>query len=82
MGRTGLSVAGIGAMYYNQAGLAGIKNWAADVSYERRFNLEDLTSIQISGAKNLDLGLLDLCFHSLEVSCITNNNIVWLMADN
>ncbi|MBK8546685.1 MAG: hypothetical protein IPL63_04655 [Saprospiraceae bacterium] len=62
MGRTGLSVAGIGAMYYNQAGLAGIKNWAADVSYERRFNLEDLTSIQISGAKKFGFGTFGLMF--------------------
>jgi hypothetical protein len=62
MGRTGLSVTGIGAVYYNQAGLAGIKNWAVDVSYERRFNLEDLSMVQIAGAKKFGFGTIACMF--------------------
>jgi hypothetical protein len=62
LGRAGLSVEGIGAMYYNQAGISSVKNWAVDVSFERRFNLADLTAIQVSGVKKVGKGAFGLLF--------------------
>lgn len=62
LGRAGLSVEGVGAVYNNQAGLSGIKKWSADVSVEQRFNLQDLTNIQVSLVKKTGLGTLGALF--------------------
>lgn len=62
LGRAGLSVEDVGAVYYNQAGLSGIKNWVADVSVEQRFNLQDLTNIQVSFVKKTGLGTIGALF--------------------
>jgi len=54
--RAGATIDGIQSIYHNQAGLADIKNFAADMSYERRFNLEDLNFISLAVAKKIKLG--------------------------
>ncbi|MFZ1702753.1 MAG: hypothetical protein WAT79_00325 [Saprospiraceae bacterium] len=62
LGRAGMSVEGISAIYNNPAGLSSINKWMVDVSYERRFNLEDLSSIQVSAAKNFNFGTIGFVF--------------------
>ncbi len=54
--RAGTTIDGIQSIYFNQAGLADINNFAADMSYERRFNLEDLNFISLALAKKIKLG--------------------------
>ena len=62
LGRSGLSIEDAGAIYNNQAGLSGIKHWVADVSIEQRFNLQDLTSLQVSFANRFGFGTLGVLF--------------------
>lgn len=54
--RAGVNLSGIEAIYLNQAGLSEVKNFAFDVSAEKRFNLEELTNISIAGAKTFAFG--------------------------
>lgn len=62
LGRAGLTIGGISAMYNNQAGLSELEDWSADISYERRYNLEDLSGIQLSAAKKFGFGTLGVVF--------------------
>lgn len=62
LGRAGLSIEDIGAAYYNQAGLGSIKNWAADVSVDQRFNLQDLTNLQVAAVKRFGFGTVGVLF--------------------
>lgn len=57
-GRAGVNIAGIEGIYLNQAGLAAIKDFAVDISAEKRFNLQDLTNVSIAAAKTLKLGTI------------------------
>lgn len=59
-GRAGVNISGIESIYFNQAGLADIDHFAIDVSFERRFNLEELTQISIAVAKSYDFGTFGL----------------------
>lgn len=59
-GRAGVTRDGLAALYYNQAGLSALNDWAVDVSIERKFNLNDLNSIQIGAAKKFGFGSLGL----------------------
>jgi len=62
LGRAGLALEGIESIYNNQAGLSEIKNIAFDVSVERRFNLEELSTICVAGAKKFNFGTFGLMF--------------------
>ncbi|MBK9735685.1 MAG: hypothetical protein IPO92_12250 [Saprospiraceae bacterium] len=57
-GRAGITLEGIESIYLNQAGLTGVKNMAFDLSAERRFNLQDLSTICFSGAKSFKFGTI------------------------
>lgn len=59
-GRAGTNIEGIESIYLNQAGLVGVKNFAFDVSAERRFNLDELTNISFAGAKTFKFGTVGL----------------------
>jgi hypothetical protein len=56
--KAGTNLDGIGSIYSNQAGLSSIKNFAFDISAERRFNLEELSNISIAGAKSFKFGTI------------------------
>jgi len=58
--RAGVNLDGIESIYLNQAGLSDVKNFAFDVSAERRFNLEELTNISIAGAKTFTFGTVGI----------------------
>lgn len=59
-GRAGVNISGIEAIYLNQAGLTDVKNFAMDISAEKRFNLSELTNISIAGAKTFKFGTVGL----------------------
>lgn len=59
-GRAGVNIAGIEAIYMNQAGLTDVKSFAVDISAEKRYNLSDLTNISIAGAKTFKFGTVGL----------------------
>lgn len=54
--RAGVATDGSSSIYLNQAGITSVKNWSADVSVERRFNLQELTQLSFSVVKNLKIG--------------------------
>ena len=58
--RAGVNLTGVEAIYMNQAGLSDVKNYAFDVSAERRFNLEEFTNISIAGARTFKFGTIGL----------------------
>ncbi|MFZ1526948.1 MAG: hypothetical protein WAT22_19140 [Saprospiraceae bacterium] len=60
LSRAGVNLGGIKSIYLNQAGLTDIKDLGADISFERRFNLEELTNISIAGAKSFKFGTFGL----------------------
>jgi len=48
---------GISSIYTNPAGLPSIDNFAFDVGYNRRYSLEDLSTVSIAGAKKVGAGV-------------------------
>lgn len=56
LSRAGINLGGIKSIYLNQAGLTDINNLGADISIERRFNLEELTNVSIAAAKKFNFG--------------------------
>ena len=60
IGRAGVTRDGLASLYYNQAGLYALKDWSVDLSVERKFNLQDLNSIQIGAAKKFGFGSLGI----------------------
>ena len=59
-GRAGVNIGGIESIYLNQAGLTGVKNFAFDISAERRFNLDELSNISFAGAKTFKFGTVGM----------------------
>jgi hypothetical protein len=66
--RAGVNITGIESMYLNQAGLTSIKKVAFDISTERRFNIEELTTISIAGAKTYKFGTVGFLMSSFGFS--------------
>ncbi len=48
---------GISSIYTNPAGLATINNFAFDVGYNRRYNLDELSTVSLGGAKKVGAGV-------------------------
>jgi len=53
----GTTFEGISSMYTNPAGLASIENFALDVSYSNRYNLDELATASLAGAKKIGSGV-------------------------
>lgn len=51
---------GISSIYTNPAGLTTINNFALDVGYNRRYNLEELSTVSLGGAKKVGSGVFGL----------------------
>jgi len=66
--RAGVNLAGIESIYLNQAGLVGVKNFAIDLSVEKRFNLADLSNGSIALAKSFKFGTMGLMFSSFGIT--------------
>jgi hypothetical protein len=60
LSRAGVNLGGIKSIYLNQAGLTDITDIGADMSFERRFNLEEFTNISFAGAKSFKWGTFGL----------------------
>lgn len=60
MADCGTMFQGISSIYSNPAGLATIEDLAVDVGYNRRYNLEDLSTISLGGAKKVGAGVFGL----------------------
>lgn len=48
---------GISSIYTNPAGLVSIDNYAFDVGYNRRYNLDELSTVSLGGAKKIGSGV-------------------------
>ncbi len=51
---------GISSIYTNPAGLTSINNFALDVGYNRRYNLEDLSTVSLGAAKKMGSGIFGM----------------------
>lgn len=58
--QAGVTFENISAMYTNQAGTAFLEGWAVDVSAERRFGLEELTTFSFAAATSLNIGTVGI----------------------
>lgn len=54
--RAGVTIEGLESVYFNQAGISDIQDWAIDASYERRFNIEGLDFLSLAAAKKTSWG--------------------------
>lgn len=59
-GRAGATLTGIESIYMNQAGLTAVKDFSVDISAEKRFNFQELSTISIAGAKTFKFGTVGL----------------------
>ncbi|MFT6781993.1 MAG: hypothetical protein ACJA1A_001919 [Saprospiraceae bacterium] len=53
LGSAGTMFTGIESIYTNPAGLTELERYGFDVSYDRRFNLSELATVSLAGAKKL-----------------------------
>jgi hypothetical protein len=53
MGSAGTMFTGIESIYTNPAGLTELEQYGFDVSYDRRYNLNELATVSLAGAKKL-----------------------------
>jgi len=74
-GRAGVNLGGIGSIYFNQAGLADVKNIGIDVSVDRRYNLSELSTSSIAIAKSTSSGTFGLMFSSFGFSDYSEQKI-------
>lgn len=51
---------GISAIYTNPAGLATLDDIAFDIGYNQRYNLNELSTVSLGGAKNIGSGVIGL----------------------
>ena len=58
IGQAGVTLNNISAMYTNQAGTAYLEGWAIDLSVDRRFDLEELTTFSFAAATSLEIGTI------------------------
>src|SRR5690554_4589017 len=69
MARTGLTLGGVESIYLNQAGISKVNNFGFDLSYERRYNLEDISQISLGAVKTFkDIGTFGIMASSLGFS--------------
>jgi hypothetical protein len=54
--RAGVAMDGGSSIYLNQAGITSVQKWSADISVERRFNLQELTQLSFSLIKSMKIG--------------------------
>ncbi len=52
----GNALSGLDALYSNKAGIIDVNNWGLDLSADRKFNLNALSSIALGCVKNTSLG--------------------------
>jgi len=58
LANAGTMFEGIGAIYTNPAGLASIDDVAFDVGYDRRYSLDELSTVSLGGAKRVGSGTI------------------------
>ena len=56
----GTMFTGIESIYTNPAGLTTLENFGLDVSYDRRFNLNELATVSLAGAKKIGQNAIGL----------------------
>lgn len=56
LGGAGIALDNITAQYTNQAGTAFLKDWAIDVSVDRRFNIQELTTFSTAISYPMSIG--------------------------
>jgi hypothetical protein len=74
-GRAGVNIGGIAALYMNQAGLTEVNDFAFDLSAEKRFNLEELTSASLAIAKRTGAGTFGLMFSRFGFDAYSENKL-------
>ena len=66
---------GISSIYTNPAGLVSIENFAFDVGYNRRYNLSELSTVSLGGAKNIGSGVIGVSVSRFGYSAYSESKI-------
>jgi len=66
---------GISSIYTNPAGLTSINNFALDVGYNRRYNLNELSTVSIGGAKKIGSSVFGLSVARFGYSAYSESKI-------
>jgi len=66
---------GISSIYTNPAGLVSIDNFALDVGYNRRYNLKELSTVSLGGAKKIGSGVFGISVSRYGYSAYSESKI-------
>ncbi|MDF1698182.1 MAG: type IX secretion system membrane protein PorP/SprF [Saprospiraceae bacterium] len=75
LANTGTMYDGISSIYTNPAGLVSIENFAFDVGYNQRYNLSELSTVSLGGAKNFGSGVFGLSVSRYGYSAYSESKI-------
>jgi hypothetical protein len=66
---------GISAIYTNPAGLASVDSFSLDVGYSQRYNLSELSTVSLGGAKNIGSGVIGVSVSRFGYSAYSESKI-------
>ena len=66
---------GISSIYTNPAGLVSISNYSFDVGYNRRYNLNELSTVSLAGAKKLGAGAIGVSISRFGYSAYSESKL-------
>ncbi len=73
MGSAGAMFTGIESIYTNPAGLTDLEKFGFDVSYDRRFNLNELATVSLAGAKKIGRNAIGVSVSRFGYSAYSEN---------
>ena len=75
LANSGTMFQGISSIYTNPAGLTSIENYALDVGYNRRYNLNELSTVSLGGANKVGAGIFGLSVSRYGYSAYSESKI-------
>ena len=73
LANTGTMFNGIESIYTNPAGLVSLDGYAFDVGYDRRFNLSELSTVSMAGAKKIGNNVIGISIARFGYSAYTES---------
>lgn len=75
LAENGTMFQGISSIYTNPAGLVSIDSFSTDVSYNQRYNLSELSTVSLGGAKNIGSGVIGVSVSRFGYSAYSESKI-------
>jgi hypothetical protein len=73
LGGAGTMFSGISSIYTNPSGLTELERFGFDISYDRRFNLNELATVSIAGAKKIGRNAIGFSVSKFGYSAYSEN---------